>query len=471
MRTLLMLFLLCSSSVVVASTQLTNNQAAAKEDLKYQQVDKTVAANAKQLNLENKQWRERLHNEISQVKNDEAQLARRLKDKQKQLQQLNASITEFTAKKQHLTVQYKAAVDDLELVKGTYQKGLTTLSAQWQHAPTRLVNDKRNDALLAAIADKDFPSVPVLDKLVKFAINDMQLTGKITNNDTVVATADGSVSNRNVSVVGGLMAVLADKPYGYLELSETTPLAVIPAKSATSKQLAQWIKQTSSLLPMDLSQGEMLSAVGHQQTLAQWIEKGGEVLWPILILAALGLIIIIWRGALLFYWRPMPEYLANQASMANENNLTQVKQQLKNIKRTPSAKALADAIANSSNIESMDQRLQNAMLKQMSAFERGLGFIALLAAMAPMLGLLGTVSGMIETFQSLTQFGNSDPKLLSEGISKALITTQAGLIVALPLLLLHYPLKRRAQKLSLDMERQASLLLAQHLDQGELNVD
>ncbi|WP_220741663.1 MotA/TolQ/ExbB proton channel family protein, partial [Shewanella schlegeliana] len=97
-------------------------------------------------------------------------------------------------------------------------------------------------------------------------------------------------------------------------------------------------------------------------------------------------------------------------------------------------------------------------------------FIALLAAMAPMLGLLGTVSGMIETFQSLTEFGNSDPKLLSQGISKALITTQAGLLVALPLLLLHYPLKRRAQALSLNMEQQSALLLALNLERGDEHV-
>ena len=90
---------------------------------------------------------------------------------------------------------------------------------------------------------------------------------------------------------------------------------------------------------------------------------------------------------------------------------------------------------------------------------RGLPTVAVLAAVSPLLGLLGTVTGMIETFQSITLFGTGDPKLMSGGISQALITTQLGLAVAIPLVLFHSLLTGRVNRLVEQLGKHSSELL------------
>jgi biopolymer transport protein ExbB len=92
-------------------------------------------------------------------------------------------------------------------------------------------------------------------------------------------------------------------------------------------------------------------------------------------------------------------------------------------------------------------RLDEQLAEESSLLNRGLPTLAVLAAVSPLLGLLGTVTGMIETFQSITLFGTGDPKLMSGGISQALVTTQLGLAVAIPLVLLHSLLTGQANRL------------------------
>jgi len=87
--------------------------------------------------------------------------------------------------------------------------------------------------------------------------------------------------------------------------------------------------------------------------------------------------------------------------------------------------------------------------------ERGLSALAVLGAVAPLLGLLGTVTGMINTFRVITLFGTGDPKLMSGGISEALVTTELGLAVAIPIMLLHTYLSRRTDSIVGDMEGKA----------------
>ncbi len=97
--------------------------------------------------------------------------------------------------------------------------------------------------------------------------------------------------------------------------------------------------------------------------------------------------------------------------------------------------------------ETLELKLDEAILKELPALQRWLGLLALLAAIAPLLGLLGTVTGIIGTFQSITLYGTADPKLMSGGISQALVTTVMGLVVAIPILLCHGFLASRSDNL------------------------
>jgi biopolymer transport protein ExbB len=105
--------------------------------------------------------------------------------------------------------------------------------------------------------------------------------------------------------------------------------------------------------------------------------------------------------------------------------------------------------------EERDDRLYAMLLEQRNRLERWLGAIAMTASVAPLLGLLGTVSGMITTFKAMTLFGAGDPSVVSGGISEALITTELGLVVAIPALLAHALMSRRVKSYFAQLENDA----------------
>ena len=106
-------------------------------------------------------------------------------------------------------------------------------------------------------------------------------------------------------------------------------------------------------------------------------------------------------------------------------------------------------------------KLDEAVLKELPELEKGLSIVKLLAAVAPLLGLLGTVTGMIATFQSITLFGTGDPKLMAGGISQALITTVLGLVAAIPLLFMHNILNGRSKEMIQVLDQQAAGIIAE----------
>jgi biopolymer transport protein ExbB len=110
--------------------------------------------------------------------------------------------------------------------------------------------------------------------------------------------------------------------------------------------------------------------------------------------------------------------------------------------------------------ETLSLKLDEAILRETPRIRRGLATIAILAAVAPLLGLLGTVTGMIHTFQSITLFGTGDPKLMSGGISLALVTTQQGLAVAIPVLLVHSFLSSRSNRIIQILDEQSAAMVA-----------
>jgi biopolymer transport protein ExbB len=114
--------------------------------------------------------------------------------------------------------------------------------------------------------------------------------------------------------------------------------------------------------------------------------------------------------------------------------------------------------------ETLELKLDEAILKDTPALQRGLVTIRVLAVIAPMLGLLGTVTGLIETFQSITLFGTGDPRLMAGGISQALVTTVLGLGAAIPLILMHSALNTRSKRLLAVLEEQSAGLIARHAE-------
>ncbi len=193
-----------------------------------------------------------------------------------------------------------------------------------------------------------------------------------------------------------------------------------------------------------------------EKTLEDTIKGGGTIGYIILILGALGLLLILIRIVLLLRSGSNVSEITNIVVEKLKNNKPQ--EALEAIKgyKGSTARVIKATLRNiDKDRDHIEDIVTENILNESSHIDRFGNFVLVLAAVAPLLGLLGTVTGMIATFDIITEFGTGDPKLLSGGISEALVTTMLGLIVAIPLLLLGNLLSGWAQNIKDSMEQAA----------------
>ena len=206
--------------------------------------------------------------------------------------------------------------------------------------------------------------------------------------------------------------------------------------------------------PMDATLGDALAIKKEEETILEHIQSGGIWIYPILGFALASLLTALFKAFEIYSVKmPIPGSLHKILEPLNEGNLEEAKKQAALVPG-PAGKMLVDAVAHSDESkELIEEVMYEKMIEVQPKLERLLPFIAVTAATAPLMGLLGTVTGMINTFKLITIFGTGDAKSLSGGISEALVTTEFGLIVAIPSLILHSLLSRRSQGVLASMER------------------
>ncbi|MBM4164121.1 MAG: hypothetical protein FJ222_06745 [Lentisphaerae bacterium] len=224
-----------------------------------------------------------------------------------------------------------------------------------------------------------------------------------------------------------------------------------PAHTAQAKQV---VVEGMGALPFDASLGNARKIEQTQETLKEHFLKGGPVMWPMLALFCCALLVAVlkWLGLVTV---PMPraKQLAAFLDAAQSNNQALCKSLAEKI-RGPAGKMLrAGCEVLDQPKELIEEAMFEKMLEAKFRLNRWLPFIAVTAACAPLLGLLGTVTGIISTFKLMTVFGSGDVKVLSSGISEALITTEFGLYIAIPAVMVHAFLSRKAKGLGDRMEQ------------------
>lgn len=207
---------------------------------------------------------------------------------------------------------------------------------------------------------------------------------------------------------------------------------------------------------LDPTMGNAHKMAQTEETLWEHIIKGGPVMWPILGLAAAALIVVLYKWAYLAMQRtPSKAQLDEVLAAVGQGDINAVREKVANL-RGPVGQMLA---IGAEHIREPRELIEEAMYESvLTSKQKLLGmlpFVAISASSAPLLGLLGTVTGIINTFTRITVFGSGDVKSLSGGISEALITTEWGLIVAIPALLLHAFLTRKARGIIGQMESAA----------------
>ena len=285
----------------------------------------------------------------------------------------------------------------------------------------------------------------VVDRLAALTAS----TGRAERLELPVADANGNVATREVVRLGDFAAFTEG---ALLQRGEgDNGLAVLPrTPDEIGGLLAAYYQGESNLFAVDPTQGSVLRALAQQPSLWERFQQGGYVGYVVVALGIVGLIIGLGQYLYLVLVRVNRQRKAlNQ--LRDNNPLGRVLLRFEGMDKHQTPEAL-------------EARLDEAVLAELPKLERSQPMVKLLAAIAPLLGLLGTVTGMIVTFQAITVFGTGDPQLMAGGISQALVTTVLGLITAVPLLFVQTALSGRSRYLTHVIEGQASATLADHLE-------
>jgi biopolymer transport protein ExbB len=302
----------------------------------------------------------------------------------------------------------------------------------------------QRDELLAFAELKRIPSLAELEGLWFLLQQEMTATGEVAPFTASVVQPDGSRAETNVLRIGPFTALTSEGHYLNYENGVLQQLPVQP-DSGVITQARDFMAGQGNVVVVDPSRGNLLALLAQTPDLKARIAQGGLVGYIILSLGGIGLLVALWKLMTTITVELSVRKQLRQPQQAHSNN--------------PLGRVMQAGEAGRTTDET-ELRVDEALLKEAPILERGLTLLKLVAAVAPLLGLLGTVTGMIGTFQSITLFGTGDPKLMAGGISQALMTTVLGLCVAIPLLFCHSLLAARSRRLLQLLQQKGLALLA-----------
>lgn len=264
--------------------------------------------------------------------------------------------------------------------------------------------------------------------------------------DAEVADVDGKIHRGELVSFGP--AVWFSNVSGDVSGSVVVDQATRNARliDSSEPEISKLIAGEEVILDVDLSGGKARALASISDTPLDLFQKGGSWIWPIIAVALISLICAVLKFLQLTkIQNPKSGWLSGLLEHVREGDASAAQAKCDEVNH-PIGAVMKNALSGMhKGADVVEEIVYEKMIDVQSSLQKWLPFIAVTAAIAPLLGLLGTVSGMISTFSALSVVGTGDPKLLSGGISVALVTTLFGLIVAIPALILHSLLSRRSQ--------------------------
>ena len=316
--------------------------------------------------------------------------------------------------------------------KSTYSQSLTNLEF-----PSRV-------EFLGNLAErKELPQIAELEQLWFELLNEMNASGMVSKFSSEVLDTSGDSAVYDIVRIGQFNAIADSNYLRFIPEEQSLEfLSKNPDGSRSSlRQLSNFNDGDYVEFAIDPTRGSLLNLILQNPSVIERINQGGIPGYIILIILASGLIL----GGLRFtFLYNSQKSLIKELESGNFNEGSP----LKDIDDVLKQKDKLDQDQLETKIEAILSRIG-------PLYEKSITTIKLLAAVAPLLGLLGTVIGMIGTFQAITLFGTGDPKLMADGISQALVTTMLGLIAAVPLLFVHNQLDTRSREIIQIIEEEA----------------
>lgn len=371
--------------------------------------------------------------------------------------------TEFDANEKEITeleVKLKERMGSLKELFGVLQQVSSDAQAQFYSSLTQLEHPERNSFLVDFAGRMGqanrLPALGEIEKVWFELQQEMVESGRIVTSTQKVVNRDGQEVDAEVTRVG-LFNVVADGKY--LQYIPETGRLVEFARQPDSRYL-QGPRAIAAGEPgpfpfaIDPIRGQLLSILTQAPNLRERIDQGGVIGYIILALGAFAVLLALTRyGILLLESQRIRRQLEDLPNPKKDNALGRI--------------LLAHKALTTADIETLELKMGESVLKEVPRINRHLPLLKIIAAVAPLLGLLGTVTGMIITFQAITLFGAGDPRLMAGGISQALITTVLGLTVAIPVLLLHNVVQSRARALTDILQHEAVAVVADQAERAQ----
>lgn len=308
---------------------------------------------------------------------------------------------------------------------------------------------------LAERSDTQLPSVTELRQLWAGMVQEIAESGKVVEFTADINNADGQREDAQRVVRVGVFNAVSDGQFlqwdSNLELLQVLPRQPAGRFQAMARDLQNAAPGTVAEMAVDFTRGDILAQVVRAPDLRERMRQGGTVGMVIIVIGVFGLLFSIWKGVMLFLRGNAIKRQVGKTEASKGNALGRV---LSVYEDNPDA-----------DVETLELKLDEAILRETAPLEAGLPLIKVLYVVAPLIGLLGTVVGMIVTFQQITLFGTGDPRMMASGISMALITTVLGLCVAIPLTVVHSVLHSRSRSLIQILEEQAAGIIARTAEQ------
>jgi biopolymer transport protein ExbB len=299
---------------------------------------------------------------------------------------------------------------------------------------------------------KALPNVQELRTVWSRMVTEIAESGKVVKFNTTVERANGAREDLEVVRIGVFNAVSNGHFLDWDSSKSTENLIELARQPAARFQSMASDLQSAApgeavAMAVDFTRGQILRAVVQSKTPLERVrEDGGAVGYVIIGVGLFGLLLCLWKAFVLYTTGGRMSKQLKSATAEKSNPLGRV---MSVYSDNPDI-----------DVESLELKLDEAILRESAPLETGLSFIKVLYVGAPLLGLLGTVVGMIATFQMITLFGTGDPRMMAGGISTALVTTVLGLVVAIPLTLLHAFLQGKSKALIQVLEEQAAGIVA-----------
>ena len=404
--------------------------------------------------------------------------ARFMSNKNKQAEILAAEKRELAKQERiadQLEAEYKKNEEILRVKEEAYQKELGSLvelfghlqssageaAVQFSGSLTSAEYGPDRVAFLNNLTTKmsettELPSIREIEGLWYELKREMVASGQVVSFETTVVDVDGESSTCNVTRVGLFNAVCDGK---YLEyVAASGQYAFLPRQPAgrftkTAKNIGQaevGEQVKFGVDPTGPTGGSLLANLIQTPSLAERAAQGREVGYAIIFVGLIGIALAFWKLYSLYMLGRAVRAQAGSKALDVRNPLGRVlKVGEDNFKK---------------DIDTLELKLAEAIMAERPSIERGISAVRIISVVAPLAGLLGTVTGMIVTFQMITLYGTGDPKLMAGGISQALVTTVLGLLVAIPTTLLHSFASSSAKGIINVLEEQSTGLLAERAE-------